>query len=205
MRPCGGILQLVKDPVGLVRTSRLELVRVWLYCGLHYVRASVDTAICTPPVPADLPPLDKPNTNFCFFPLKRDEPSSSSSFSVVIFCAPAGRSIRGMEGRWVLELSAPATSASALRFCAGSKGQAEQWKRQLRMRAAPLTVVWSCHVGKPGAGRASGVCVVSADVAGPRRLPALAAMHRAALRVLSNDVMEGLTGMATAFSSEATH
>lgn len=209
MRPCGGILQLVQSPVkvpiGRVRTIRLELVRVWVYCGLHYVRAPVDTTACTPPVPEDLPPLDQPNTNFSFVPLKRDKPSSRPSFSVHIFCAPAGRDIRGIDGRWVLELTAPVHSASPLRFCAGSREQAEQWERQLRMRAAPLTVVWSCHVGMPGEGNASGDGVVRAEVVGPSSLAALSAMHRAARHVLSDDVLVGVAGMATAFSSEAVH
>ena len=205
MRPCGGILQLYKAPVGMARTPKLVPVRVWVHCGLHYVPAPVGIVACTAPVPEDLPLLSRPDTHYRFFPLRRDEPGPRPSFSVRTYCAPADGNVRGFNGRWVLELKATADTRPPLCFCAGSKVDALAWERQLRMRSAPLAVVWSRHVGMAGGGSASGVGVVGAEPAGPSWLAAVAAVHGGARCVLGNDVLAGAAGMATALTREAAH
>eukprot|EP00170_Pyropia_yezoensis_P003878 contig_16144_g3889 len=202
MRPCTGVLQLYKGSGlagcanSLRRRPTLVAVTVWVHCGLHYKRVQRQAnAVCTPPVPGDMPPVDRPDSRFGFFPLPRDEPGQDPCVSVEVLDAAPGGEVRGVDGLLVVKLVPANDAGHPLLFCAPSKAIAEAWEHQLRMRLAPLAVVWSRHIGmvdngSSGGGGGMGAARGSPDEATP--LSTVAALHGGARHVLANDVVAGV-------------
>lgn len=206
MRPCTGRLQLVEAPgrLGAVASrlsrTKLKAVMVWVHCGVHYLPAPKTGPTCTPPTPGDLPSVDEVDTRFGFFPLGRDVPAAPPSFAVRVFCAGPGEGFHGIDGRWGVEVIATADADHPLQMCARSQADAEAWAHQLRARLAPLSEVWSRHVGLAG-GRpicGSGANVPHVGRAEATHVSAMAAIQDGARRVLASDVVGGAAGVVTA-------
>ncbi|KAK1862940.1 hypothetical protein I4F81_005506 [Pyropia yezoensis] len=215
MRPCTGVLQLYKGSGlagcanSLRRRPTLATVKVWVHCGLHYklVQRQANAA-CTPPVPGDMPPVDRPDSRFGFFPLPRDEPGQDPSVSVEVFCVAPGGDVRGVDGLWVVKLVPANAARKPLFLCAQSKATAEAWEHQLRMRSAPLAVVWSRHMGMGengsiGGGGGMGAARGSPDEA--TQLSAVAALRGGARQVLDNDVLAGVAGVVAELTLPNAH
>ncbi|KAK1861320.1 hypothetical protein I4F81_003904 [Pyropia yezoensis] len=206
VRPCTGRLQLVEAPgrLGAVASrlfrTKLKAVTVWVHCGVHYLPAPQAGPACTPPILGDLPSVDEVDTRFGFFPLRRDHPAAPPSFAVRVFRAGPGEGLHGIEGRWGVEVIATADADHPLRLCARSQADAEAWAHQLRARLAPLSEVWSRHVGaargRPVVG--SGANVAHLGPAEATQVSAMAALQDGARRVLASDVVGGVAGVMTA-------
>jgi len=203
MRPCVGHLLQIK-PAGMIScVSRLAdkatvtAVSVWLHCGLHYQPRPPSDPVCTPPVAGNMPPVSHPEKGFCFFPLRRDE-SGEAFWEVRVFRASLTGELRAVAGRWVIELVHLPNRGDQLRFCAASEADAREWHRQLRMRAAPLVLVWTQHVGVAGGG-GGGADGVGPALAGPsaaRRLLVMDALTRGASHLVATGALEGVVGVA---------
>jgi len=210
MRPCVGHLQQIK-PAGIMACmSRLAnkvtvtAVSVWLHCGLHYQPRPPAEPVCTPPVAGDMPLVSQPEKGCCFFPLRRDE-SGAACWEVHIFRASPAGELPAVAGRWVIELVHLPNRGDPLRFCAASKADAREWHRQLRMRAAPLVLVWTRHVGVAGGGGGGGGGV-SPTLDGPaaaRHLLVMDALTRGAGHLVAAGALEGVAGVAE-FVTEVT-
>jgi len=203
MRPCMGHLQQIKPAGVMACVSRLAekatvtAVSVWLHCGLHYQpRAPVDP-VCTPPVAGNMPPLSQPEKGCCFFPLRRDE-SGVVCWEVRVFRASPTGELRAAAGRWVIELVHLPNRGDPLQFCAASETDAGEWYRQLRMRAAPMELIWTRHVGvaRGGGGDGDGVCPAPGKPAAARRLPVMDALTRGASHLVATGALEGVVGVA---------
>lgn len=208
MRPCTGRLQLVQ-PGGIAhcfgRPTTIP-VTVWVHCGVHFQRRRpADHLDSTPPVTGELPDLDRPGRRIQFFPLRRDVEAGQAagplaSCLVRVFCAEEDGDLSVVADRWVVALEpvAPAGGAPLL-FCAGTKDRAAAWERQLRMRTAPLSVVWSLRVSVPGSSAAALSSAGASTGGGPSA--SLVALAQAAKRALASDVLTGSSGVATAVST----
>ncbi|OSX80590.1 hypothetical protein BU14_0048s0005 [Porphyra umbilicalis] len=203
MRPCVGHLQQIK-PAGMVaRVSRLAdkvtltAVSVWLHCGLHYQLRPMANPECTPPVAGSMPPVNQPEKGCCFFPLRRDE-SGVACWEVRVFCASPTGQLPAVAGRWVIELVHLPNRGDPLRFCAASQADAREWHRQLRMRAAPLVLLWTRHVGVAGSGGdgCDGIGPALGRPAAARRLLVMDALTRGAGHLVATGALEGVTGVA---------
>lgn len=206
MRPCVGRLQLVDSPGRLggvasrLSRTKLKAVTVWLHCGVHYLPAPQAGPERTRPAPGDLPPVAEADTRFRFFPLRRDHPGAPPSSAVRVFCAAPAEGLHRIDGRWGVEVVATAGTGHPLRLCARSQADAEAWAHQLRVRLAPLSEVWSRHVGV-AAGRPIGGRDVGAACGGPAgatQMSPMAAIQDGARRVLASDVVGGVVGVVTA-------
>lgn len=195
MQPCTGRLQLVKSS-GRRRllTPQVAAVEVWLHCGLHFQPVGLAGAGCTPPLHGKMTEVDRPKRHNQHFPLRRTRPGEKPTISATVV---RGEGVPGLEGRWMIELTKAANPDHPLRFCAATKEDAEAWVRQLRMRLAPLTLVWSRCVGMViggcnndagiGAGRDERV------TSGPEALSAVAGS--AANAMIAKDVLSGVMGI----------
>jgi len=210
MRPCVGHLQQIKPAGMMACVSRLTDKRtvtamsIWLHCGLHYQPRPPAKPVCTPPVPGDMPPVNQPEKGCCFFPLRRDE-SGAACWEVRVFRASPAGELPAVAGRWVIELVHLPSRGDPLRFCAASEVDAREWHRQLRMRAAPLVLVWTRHVGVAG-GSGGGGGGVSPALDGPaaaRRLLVMDALTRGAGHLVATGALEGVAGVAE-FVTEVT-
>jgi len=160
--------------------------------------------VCTPPVAGDMPLVSQPEKGCCFFPLRRDE-SGAACWEVHIFRASPAGELPAVAGRWVIELVHLPNRGDPLRFCAASKADAREWHRQLRMRAAPLVLVWTRHVGVAGGGGGGGGGV-SPTLDGPaaaRHLLVMDALTRGAGHLVAAGALEGVAGVAE-FVTEVT-
>ncbi|OSX69875.1 hypothetical protein BU14_1045s0002 [Porphyra umbilicalis] len=122
----------------------------------------------------------------------------------VFRASPAGE-LPAVAGRWVIELVHLPSRGDPLRFCAASEVDAREWHRQLRMRAAPLVLVWTRHVGVAG-GSGGGGGGVSPALDGPaaaRRLLVMDALTRGAGHLVATGALEGVAGVAE-FVTEVT-
>jgi len=210
MRPCVGHLQQIKPARMMACVSRLvdkvtvTAVSIWLHCGLHYQARPPAEPVCTPPVAGDMPSVNQPEKGCCFFPLRRDESGAASWEARVFRASPAGE-LPAVAGRWVIELVHLPSRGDPLRFCAASEADARDWHRQLRMRAAPLVLVWTRHVGVVGGGDG---CrdEVGPAIGGPaaaRRLLVMDALTRGASHLMATSALEGVAGVA-GFVTEVT-
>ena len=203
MRPCMGHLQQIKPAGVMACVSRLAdkatvtAVSVWLHCGLHYQPRAPADPICTPPVAGNMPPLSQPEKGCCFFPLRRDE-SGVVCWEVRVFRASPTGELRAVAGRWVIELVHLPNRGDPLRFCAASETDAGEWHRQLRMRAAPLELIWTRHVGvaRGGGGDGDGVCPALGEPASARRHLVMDALTRGASHLVATGALEGVVGVA---------
>jgi len=210
MRPCVGHLQQIKPAGMMARVSRLAdkatvtAVSVWLHCGLHYQPRPPADPVCTPPVAGSMPPVNQPEKGCCFFPLRRDE-SGVACWEVRVFRASPAGQLPAVAGRWVIELVHLPNRGDPLRFCAASEVDARAWHRQLRMRAAPLVLVWTRHVGVAGGGGGGGdgVGPVLGPPAAARRLLVMEALTRGARHLVATGALEGEAGVA-GFVTEVT-
>lgn len=191
-RAVKGALRRVAGPG---RTQPLPTVDVWLHYGLHFrlVGAGADGTGHLP-VPGQALPSGGAR-DFDFFPLRRDEPDGTRHFSVHIDSAP--KHLRGAvtgDDPWVVEVSVQPSTAEAVTFVAGSEADAQQWERQLLMRAAPLVDVW--RQAPVAAARASPLAASSSAAAVPPR--GVGALLRAVDDALSSTLPTGVVGVITA-------
>eukprot|EP00168_Porphyra_purpurea_P011226 TRINITY_DN2841_c0_g1_i3.p1 TRINITY_DN2841_c0_g1~~TRINITY_DN2841_c0_g1_i3.p1 ORF type:complete len:1690 (+),score=306.46 TRINITY_DN2841_c0_g1_i3:170-5239(+) len=203
MRPCVGRLQLIR-PAGVMacvsrRAAKVTVtaVSVWLHCGLHYQPRPPADPVCSPPVPGSMPPVEEPQKGCGFFPLRRDE-MGVASWEARVFCASPTGELSAVAGRWVIELGPLPSRGDPLRFCAASEADAREWQRQLRMRAAPLLLVWMRHVGVAGGGGRGGEKVGPSlgAPAAERCLRVMGALTRGAGHLVATGALEGAPGVA---------
>jgi len=216
MRPCMGHLQQIKPAgmmacvSGLAHKVTVTAVSVWLHCGLHYQPRPPDTPVCTPPVSGNMPPVNQPKKGFFFFPLRRDE-AGVARWEVRVFHASPTGELPAIAGRWVIELVHLPNWGDPLRFCAASEADALEWYRQLRMRAAPLVLVWMRHVGVAdgGGGGGDGLGPALGGPAVVRRLLVMDALTRGAGHLVATDALGGVMGVvefvAEVTQKEASH
>jgi len=203
MRPCVGHLQQIKPAGVMACVSRLAgkvtvtAVSVWLHCGLHYQPRPPADPVCSPPVPGSMPPVIEHKKGCCFFPLRRDE-MGVACWEARVFCASPTGELSAVAGRWVIELVLLSSRGNPLRFCAASEVDARQWQRQLRMRAAPLLLVWKRHVGVAGGGGGGGDKVGPALDGPPAasHLLVMGALTRGAGHLVTTGALEGVAGVA---------
>jgi len=203
MHPCVGNLLQIK-PAGMIACmSRLAnkatvtAVSVWLHCGLHYQPRPPADPVCTPPVAGNMPPVRKPEKGCCFFPLRRDE-SGVAFWEVRVVRASLTGELPAVAGRWVIELVHLPGRGDQLRFCVASEADAREWHRQLRMRAAPLVLVWTRHVGVAGGGGGGGDGIGPAlgRPAAAKRLLVMDALTRGADHLVATGALEGVVGVS---------
>ncbi|OSX73268.1 hypothetical protein BU14_0362s0006 [Porphyra umbilicalis] len=203
MRPCVGKPLQIKPAGMMACLSRLSdkatvsTVSVWLHCGLHYQPRPPADPVCTAPVVGNMPPVCKPEKGCCFFPLRRDE-SGVAFWEVRVFRASLTGELPAVAGRWVIELGHLPNRGDQLRFCAASEADAREWYRQLRMRAAPLALVWTRHlgVGSVRGGGADGIGPALGRPAVARRLLVMDALTRGASHLVATGALEGVVGVA---------
>jgi len=149
-----------------------------------------------------MPPVDVPDKHFQLFSLRRDE-GGSTYFSVRTFRADMDGDLSGIGGRWVVELRWTEDADHPLRFCAASHEDAEAWRRQFQMRAAPWAEVWARNgdvmAGDSGVGPTRGVA------ASASRLSTVEALAQGARHVLDNDFLAGAAGLAEALTQEEAY
>jgi len=176
-------------------------VDVWLQCGLHYCTVSAGDVTPVPGRP--LPTAAGERRGWVFLPLRRDAPDGTRFFDVRVQPAGGGgtgaasaarKGVRAESG-WVVEVRSPQSppAFNPATFVAESKGDAVEWKRQLVMRAAPLSVVWQRALGGPPVGGGS--------AAGPSARPWVGgarALSDAVGKFVGSGAPAALTGVVTA-------
>jgi len=213
MRPCTGRLLLI-EPTGrpgcVTRATggaKLTPATVWVHCGLHYQLEQTGDEMCTPPSPGNMPPMLVPGSGYRFLPLPRNDAGGTPATVVTAFLASASGELSRIQGRWVVEVALHRDPHRLLRFCAASQADALAWQRQLRMRTAPLWVVWARHVGVVGGGSATGDAVGPTPVgaAPTTSLTALSGLTQGARRALAEGVAAGVAGVATSLANPEAH
>lgn len=130
------------------------MVDVSLQSGLHYPEVAKGTARGAAPRPGEpLPAGGGDGSGGIFFvPLCRDGTDGGCHFSVRIQQVTPSHGVAASGGTWDVEVSSPlpANVFETVTFVAGTEGEARWWDRQLAMRAAPATVVWSKVLAWPG-------------------------------------------------------
>ncbi|KAK1869655.1 hypothetical protein I4F81_012125 [Pyropia yezoensis] len=164
--PFAGRLRLVANPsrrdkmVGPFKrilpwsAARKPLVDVWLQCGLYW-REAVDGEEA--PVPGDpLPTTGGAQRGWSFCPLVRDTTDGTRSFDVHVKCVDSGTSAVGGAG-WRVTVRSPVSPPAfdSVVFEAATRNVADEWERQMVIRAVPLTVVWERVLGDGGGGGGS--------------------------------------------------
>ena len=198
-RKLSKVVTSVKCALG--RESKpITAIDVWLHCGLHY-RTACDGGVA-PVSGLPFPTEDGAKWGWHFIPLRRDAPDGTRHFNVRTESAGGGstgaRTAAGSgagTGRWrvqVSSLTSPPAFATAT-FEAESKDEADEWARQLTMRATPLSVVWQRGLGgAQGGGR---------SVAGPSSRPfsgGAGLMAKAIESFVGSDGPTAVTGVVTA-------
>ena len=213
MRPCTGRLQLI-EPAGrmgcVIRTAgsvKLIPATVWVHCGVHYRLEQPGDAACTLPSPGDMPPMDPPGTGYRFCPLPRNDGKGAATSLVDVFSAPETGDWSSIAGRWVVRVSLNRDPDPLLCFCAASEEDARAWQRQLRMRTAPLWVVWARHVGVVAGGSGSGDAVgpLPAGAGDATRLTAVSNFMQGTRRALANESLAGGAEVVTSVVIPEVH
>ena len=201
-RPYAGRLELFKPPGSLPRALRgksLVPASVWLHCGVHYLERPPNEAA---PSSGDMPPLVGADSHYKFFPLRRDKTDSPSS-RVDVFQAASDGALASIAGRWVVELRGAGPS---LLLCADSEEDARGWQKQVLMRLAPLTLVWSLCGPEFGDGsptalaprNGGGGATADAGAQGEPCLCSLATLKTCVGGLVSTDCIAGAADIATA-------
>ena len=213
MRPCTGRVQLI-EPAGRLGcvtctagSVKLIPATVWVHCGVHYRLEQPGDAGCTLPSPGDMPPMDRPGTGYRFCPLPRNHGEGAAASLVDVFRAQATGDWSSIAGRWVVQVSLSRDPDPLLRFCAASEEDARAWQRQLRMRTAPLWMVWARHVGVVGGGSGSGDAVgpTPAGAGDATRLTALSSCTQGIRRALADGSLADGAGVATSIANPEVH
>lgn len=232
LRPVTGQLELIQGTSqrGCVRwpatgRPRLRSVDVWVHCGVLYrPRRRRGVAASTAPETDKAPRALETDRHWRYFPLGRDEPDASAPPRVAVDVSPAepARGLAAPAGGWVLTLTAAA--GPSLCFWAASEADAVTWRRQLRMRAAPMAIIWAvggrvaAGVGGDGSGGSRmGSSSSSGSGSGGRggSTPDLPEMARCVLtlarlfmrfrQLCANDVLAGAAGVATALTRDEAY
>lgn len=199
--PTAGFRHCVKQPTKrCLRRGGEDLAEVdlWLQNSLHFVLVAPGQAAAAAPRPGEHLPTstdDHPG-GFHFVPLRRGGAGRGPHFDVRVH-SKAKHSATAGGDPWVVEVRCP-PSKTAVTFLAPSEKEAREWERQLSMRAAPLTVVWSEVFGisgTSGPGRGGPSTHLSRS-RNSRLLDKLEAR-------LSTDLITGAAGVVTAVAHEA--
>lgn len=203
--PYAGRLQLVDAPghrCKAVRAAKRVLhggarphapVDVWLHCGLYYRDAAGGDAEPVPGQP--LPTANGARRGWRFFPLPRDAPDGTRSFDVRVEPGGGGQAGTRTGAGWVICLVSMVEQPANPRveFVAATKEVADEWARQIALRAAPLSLVWQRVLAGGGEGEGS-----TAGSSARPRVGRVRALADAVASFFDSDVPTAVAGVTTA-------
>lgn len=204
MRPATGRLELVK--VSRL-TGRLSVrpVTVWVHCGVHYQPCRGSAEPCEAPKPGELPSTAEHSRHFGHVPLRRTGANGKDTFTVDVFRTDSSIVLSSLRDRWVVEIKEAVTENVLLRLCATSEEVAERWRKELRMRAAPLVVLMALPATTAGAAGADLVPVARSSRLEARRECLAKTLAEVAVQLFDSSMTATATAVAGVVTAEETY